>query len=162
MVPPQLAAQLTRENPDYLLPLLADAGTVRIQEISERGDWPCPFVTLGDFDGDGTWDRAILLKHKSQPSVRLITARHIGGMWQIELQQNWPMSIATMLLEPLSAGLYEHHQSPVQAGVSPAVQLDNLTSIQAERAGFSSGQIGGVKLAFFYQNDVWQHLPIDD
>lgn len=162
MVPPRLAAQLQRDLADYLLPQLTDAGVNRLKEIADRGAWPCPFVVLGDFEGDGTWDRAILLKHKSLPSVKLITARNVNGLWQIDLQMDWPIAIATAMVEPLSAGLYEQRKTPVKAGVSPAVQLDNLVSIQADHAGFSVGQAEGAKLAYFYQNDGWQHLLLEE
>jgi hypothetical protein len=158
MVPPRLAAIIEREQPDYVLPQLIDAHADRLMSIAASGDWPCPFVAIADFDGDGNLDRAILLKHKSEPSIRLIAARNVDGMWRIELQKDWPIALDAAVVQPLEAGLYEQTKS----GRNVAAQLDNLVSIQSDHAGFLAGQSAGAKAAFFYQNNAWQQIWVDD
>jgi hypothetical protein len=158
MVPPSLAALLAREQPDYVLPQLADAHADRLKNIAAKGGWPCPFVAIGDFDGDGSLDRALVLKHKSEPSVRLIAARHVDGMWRIELQKDWPLVLNAVVVEPLEAGLYEQ----TKTGHNAAAQLDNLNSIQSDHVGFIAGQTESAKAAFFYQNNAWQQIWVDD
>jgi len=159
MIPPRLAAQIAREHPDYVLPRLTDVHADRLSNITERGGWPCPFVAIGDFDGDGNLDRALVLKHKSEPAVRLIVARNVEGLWHIELQKDWPIAIAVATVEPLEAGLYEQ----TQAGRNnAAAQLDNLNSIQSDHTGFLAGQDSGAKAAYFYQNNAWQQIWLED
>jgi hypothetical protein len=158
MVPPRLAAQLAREQPDYVLPQLTDAHADRLMNIAANGGWPCPFVAIADFDGDGSLDRALVLRHKSDTSVRLIAARNVDGMWRIELQKDWPLALNVTVVEPLEAGLYEQAQS----GRNAAAQLDNLNAIQSDHAGFLAGQTESAKAAFFYQNNTWQQIWVED
>lgn len=158
MIPPQLAAQLQSENPDYALPTLADVPVDRLIATAQAGSWPCPFVAIGDFDGDGNLDRAVLLRHKSEPTVRLIAARHENGQWRIELKKDWPIRIVDAQVEPLEAGLYEQ----TKGGKDAAKQIDNLKSIQSDHAGFVAGQYEGGKQAYFYINNEWQDIWLED
>jgi len=158
MVPPKLSAQIAVEHPDYAIAKLTDALVDRLLAIADAGGWPCPFVAIADVDGDGTLDRGIMLRHKTQASVRLLLARQIDDKWRIELQKDWPIPITAALVEPLEAGLYEQKR----AGTSTAAQLDNLNSIQSDNAGFLAGQDESAKAAFFYQNSKWQELWIED
>jgi len=158
MIPPRLSAQIAREHPDYVLPRLTDAPVDRLMAVAESGGWPCPFVAIADVDGDGALDRAVLLKHKSQPTVRLLAARHVDGVWRIDLQKDWPIPIAGASVEPLEAGLYEQ----TKAGRDTAAQLDNLNAIQSDNAGFLAGRDESAKAAFFFQNAKWQELWVED
>jgi hypothetical protein len=158
MVPPRLVAQIAKEHPDYVAPHLTDANVDRLLALAESGGWPCPFVAIADVDGDGALDRAVALKHKSLPATRFIVARNIDGMWRIDLQKDWPFAIAAATIEPLDAGLYEQSK----AGTNAAAQLDNLNSIQSDHAGFLAGQDEGAKAAFFFQNNKWQELWVED
>lgn len=158
MVPPRLLVLLARELPDYVLPQLLDAHVDRLMSIAAQGDWPCPFVAIADFDGDGNLDRAVVLRHKSEPSTRLIAARNDDGQWRIELQKEWPIALSAAVVEPLEAGLYEQ----IQTGRNAAAQLDNLNSIQSDHPGFLAGQAEGAKAAFFYQNNKWQEIWVED
>jgi hypothetical protein len=114
-------------------------------------------------DGDGTLDRALVLRHKTQSTVRLVAARNVDGMWRIELQKDWPIAIAAALVEPLEAGLYEQARANKNSATqNPAAQLDNLNSIQSDHAGFLAGQSESAKAAYFFQNGKWQELWIED
>ena len=158
MVPPKLASQLKRDQADFDLPSVADVPVERMMANAASGAWPCPFVAIGDFDGDGGLDRALVLKHKTEPSVRLIAARNEGGQWRVGLQKDWPLAIATVAVEPLEAGLYEQ----TKGGRDAAKQIDNLKSIQSDHPGFSAGAAEGAKQAFFYVGDEWQAIPLAD
>ena len=158
MIPPRLGAQIAKEHPDYVVPLMTDAQVDRLMATAESGGWPCPFVAIADVDGDGALDRALVIRHKSQPSVRLLAARNVDGMWRIELQKDWPFAITAAVVEPLEAGLYEQSKT----GVNAAAQLDNLNSIQSDHAGFLVGQAEGAKLALFLQDGKWRELWVED
>ena len=158
MIPPRLAIQLARDNPDYALPVTADAPLERLLANAEAGGWPCPFVVIGDFDGDGTLDRALVLKNKTDQTVRLIAARHVDGAWRVEAQKDWPLKIADVRIEPLEAGLYEQTKGSRDA----AKQIDMLASIQSDRPGFLVGPIEGAKRAFFFVENAWRTISLDD
>jgi hypothetical protein len=79
-------------------------------------------------------------------------------MWRIELQKDWPIALNAAVVEPLEAGLYEQ----TKTGHNTAAQLDNLNSIQSDHAGFLAGQSESAKAAFFYQNNGWQQIWVDD
>jgi hypothetical protein len=158
MVPPKLASQLKRDHPGYDLPSIADVPVERMMANAASGAWPCPFVAIGDFDGDGALDRALVLKHKIDPTARLIAARNDGGQWRVELQKDWPFAIATLAVEPLDAGLYEQ----TKGGRDAAKQIDNLKSIQSDHPGFSAGAMEAGKQAFFYVGDEWQSILLAD
>ncbi|HYM36724.1 MAG TPA: hypothetical protein VET48_15095 [Steroidobacteraceae bacterium] len=158
MIPPRLAVQLERENPDHALPTLTDAPVDRLMATAASGGWPCPFVAIGDFDGDGNLDRALVLRHKTEPSVRLIVARNEGTKWHIEIQTDWPIKITEASVEPLEAGLYEQ----TKGGRDAAKQIDNLKSIQSDHAGFLAGPTEGSKRAFFLVNGAWQDIWLED
>jgi hypothetical protein len=158
MIPPRLAAQLTSEFPDYSLPTLADAPVERLMIAAAAGAWPCPFVAIADFDGDGNLDRALVLRHKTDSTVRFIAARNEAGQWRIELQKDWPIAIAGAVVEPLEAGLYEQ----TKGGRDAAKQIDNLKSIQSDHPGFMAGPDEGAKQAFFFVNDKWDEIWLQD
>ena len=158
MIPPRLTAQLIKEHPEYTLPFLTDGKPDRLLAAADAGGWPCPFVAIADVDGDGALDRALVLKHKSQPVTRFLVARNVDGMWRSELQRDWPLSIDATVVEPLEAGLYEQ----TRAGPNAAAQLDNLNSIQSDHPGFVAGQFEGAKAAYFFVNAKWQQIWIKD
>jgi hypothetical protein len=158
MVPPRLAAQIARDHPAYALPLLTDSPPDRLLAEAEKGTWPCPFAAAADVDGDGTLDRAVLLRHKTDPTVRLVIARHVNNSWRIDLQKDWPLTLAATLVEPLAAGLYQQSAAGPDAGK----HLDTLNALQSDHAGFTAGQSEGAKAAFFFQNDAWQMLWLAD
>jgi hypothetical protein len=158
MIPPRLAAQLERDHPGYALPLLTDAPVDRLMALADSGGWPCPFVAIGDFDGDGTLDRAILLKSQTDSTVRLIGARNEGGHWRADLQKDWPIKIAAAQLEPLEPGLYDQ----TKGGRDAAKQLDDLKTIESDHPGFYAGPLEGARRAFFFTNGAWQDIWLMD
>jgi len=158
MIPPRLAAQLRQENPDYDLPTLGDVPIDRLLAAAESGTWPCPFVAIADFDGDGNLDRAVILRHRSEPTVRFVVVRNDEGHWHDEVQKDWPIRIVDARVEPLEAGLYEQ----TKGGRDAAKQIDNLKSIQADHAGFAAGQTEGGKQAFFFVNNAWQEIWLEE
>jgi hypothetical protein len=158
MIPPRLAALLERENPEYSLPVLTDANVDRLMANAESGGWPCPFVAIADFDGDGNLDRAVLLKNKIDQTIRLIAARNENGQWRVDLKKDWPIKLADARVEPLEAGLYEQ----TKGGRDAAKQIDDLKSIQSDHAGFLAGPVDGSKRAFFFVNNTWQDISLEE
>lgn len=138
--------------------MLTDVPVERLMRTAALGGWPCPYVAIADFDGDGNLDRALLLKHKTEPTVRLIVAHNEAGKWRIELQKDWPIAIADAQVEPLEAGLYEQ----AKGGRDAVQEIDNLKSIQSDRAGFLGGPAIGTKQAFFSINGEWQSIRLED
>jgi hypothetical protein len=157
MVPPKLQAALTQAHTDYVLPRLTDAPVSRLVEIAESGAWPCPFVVIGDFDGDDRLDRALLLRHRDSSAARLITARNLASGWQADLQEDWPIEIASAGIEPLEPGLYEQTQSG-----DAAANLDNLLSIQSDHAGFLVGQLDKPRRSYFFVETQWRSIVLED
>lgn len=153
MLPPGLIVKLALTQSQHELPRLSDIPIDALNAHATKGGWPCPLVGLGDFDGDMRWDRALMLRHKTDSTVRVIAALNTDAGWEIALQLDWPLTIGEVELEPLLPGLYEQ----ARAGNATA-QLDNLASIQADNAGFLAGQRNGRKAGYFYINGAWQHV----
>ena len=158
MVPPRLTEQLVRDHADFQLPLLTDAQPDQLVARAIAGTWPCPFVSAADFDGDGRLDRALFLKHKSDPTVRLLAVLNSEGGWRIAIQQDWPLALTQVAIEPLAAGYYEQ----TKAGPEAARQLDTLKSIEADNAGFLAGNDAGAQRAYFFVNGEWQWIWLRD
>jgi len=153
MLPPGLVVKLSLSQSQFELPRLADIPADILKTNAVDGGWPCPLVVIGDFDGDSRWDRALILRHKSEPTVRLIAALNLEADWEINLQIDWPLAIGQVDVEPLPPGLYEQERTG-----SATAQLDNLASIQADFTGFLAGQRDGKQAAYFWVNGAWQHV----
>jgi hypothetical protein len=157
MIPPALSARIAIDMPGYSLPHASDAGEVRNRDISNKGDWPCPFVVAGDFDGNGSLDRALLVK-SPQGALKLIAALNHNGQWQLSLSEDWPLSLAESELRPADAGLYQRSD----AIDHPVAQLDQLPSIQADNSGFAIGKLMGRRAVYFLVGEQWQKLTLKD
>lgn len=157
LIPPALSTKLRAELPGYELPQAADAGDARLQAVAASGAWPCPFIALGDFDGDSRLDRALLMKNPSG-AVKLLAVLNMDGAWQINLAEDWGVSLNDSYLEPSEPGLYQRSD----ASAKPAAELDLLNSIQSDSAGFTAGKLAGRYAVFFFQNAAWQRLWLKD
>lgn len=158
LIPPALANKLAAELPGYALPESADTGEQRSVELSASGDWPCPYVVLGDFDGNDQLDRAILLKPRQAGSARLIGVQNNQGQWQITLSEDWPLPLNDSALRVREAGLYQSEEAIKQ----PAEQLDQLASLQAENTAFTAGKVNGPYAIYALINGKWQKLGLRD
>jgi len=157
LIPPALAARLATDLPDFSLPTTALAGAARVRALATSGDWPCPFVVAGDFDGNGWLDRALLLPGKIA-GVRLVTALNQEGQWQLSLNESWPLAAEDSYLTPQEPGLYQRGDAIAQ----PAAQLDQLPGLQAEQPGFAAGKLNGMQSVYFFINSHWQKLALRD
>lgn len=157
LLPPALVSKLQTEQPGFELPRAAQAGEARLQLIAKTGAWPCPFITLGDFDGNGWLDRALLLSD-SNGAVRLVAALNTEGSWQLALNEEWGIAMVDSYLQPLEAGLYQRHD----ASSKPAAELDLLGSIQSDSPGFTAGKWNGRYAVYFFQESAWRHLWMQD
>lgn len=158
LVPSGLATKLQAEEPGFELPSAQDAGSARLQSIATSGDWPCPFIVLGDFDGNGALDRALLIKNPGTQGVKLVVALNSDGAWQIKLAEDWGLTLAESYLKPMEPGLYQRSD----AGAKPAAELDLLNGIQSDSPGFAAGKPEGRYAAYFFLNGRWQHLWMQD
>lgn len=158
LIPPALAGKLATELPAYQLPENADMGEQRGIEVSNSGDWPCPYVVLGDFDGNDSLDRAILLKPRQAGSARLIGVQNNQGQWQITLSEDWPLTLDASELRVREAGFYQREDAIKQ----PAEQLDQLASLQAENTTFTAGKVNGSYAIYALINGKWQKLWLRD
>jgi hypothetical protein len=158
LIPPALASKLATDLPTYQLPTSNDLGEARNSQLNTSGDWPCPLVVLGDFDGNGSLDRALILKARQSGSARLIGASNNNGQWQITLNEEWPLPLSDSELRPVEPGFYQREDAIKQ----PAEQLDQLASLQAEYASFSAGKLDGRTAVYALVNGKWQKLTLRD
>lgn len=156
LIPPALSSRIAGELPGYQLPQITDAGDARVRDIATQGDWPCPFVVAGDFDGNGSLDRALLLKGPN--GVRLVGALNQQGQWRLSLSEEWPLPLTDSELLPLESGLYQRADAINQ----PVAQLDQLAGLQAEHAGFRAGKVNGRYAVYFLFETHWQKLTMKD
>jgi len=158
LVPAALATRISNDFPAYQLPSSGDAGEARNKALDASGDWPCPFVVLGDFDGNGTLDRAVVLKPKQPGNARLIGALNNNGQWQITLSEEWPLALGDTELSPEEPGLYQRDDAIKQ----PVAQLDQLASLQADYAGFKAGKPNGQYALYALIDSKWQKLTLNE
>jgi len=154
LIPPALNMQLTTALPDYRLPSSEDAGAERLKAITAQGDWPCPFIVLSDFDGDGRLDRAMLLPARNGDGARLLVALNAPDQWLFSLSEDWPMAMNLSELRPLESGLYQRNDAIAQ----PAAQLDQLQSLQADFSSFRAGNTGAEYNLYALVGGHWQKL----
>ena len=154
LVPPKLAELVLRENPGFRLPRSTDALPERLKRIEDSGDWPCAYVAVGDFDGNGSLDRAVLLKSASAPAIRIVAALNTEGTWQLTLSQDWPIRMELAYLRPAEPGLYQRPKSTL----APVTELDKATPLESDRPGFEAGEERGRAAVFFFQDSSWRHV----
>ena len=157
LVPATLSVKLAADLPGAVMPMSSDAGESRTREIASRGDWPCPFVVAGDFDGNGYLDRVLLMK-LADGSIKLLSALNNNGQWQVSLNEDWPLSLTESELRPLEPGLYQRSD----AIDHPDSRLDQLSSIQAENSGFAASKLNGRRAVYFLVGEQWQKLTLRD
>jgi len=157
LIPPKLAEVVLRENPGFQLPRSTDASAERLQRIENSGDWPCSYVAAGDFDGNGSLDRAILLKSTSATAVRVVAALNIDGSWQLTLSQEWAIPMESAYLKPVEPGLYQRPKSTA----APAAELDKAAPLESDRPGFEAGEEKGRSVVFFFQDAGWQRAEME-
>lgn len=158
LIPSSLAARLATELPAYQLPNSNDAGEQRNKDLDTSGAWPCPFVVLGDFDGNGSLDRALVLKPKQAGTPRLIGALNNNGQWQLTLSEDWPLTMPDTELAAREPGFYQRED----AIKLPVEQLDQLASLQADYAGFTAGKPNGQYALYALINGKWQKLTLNE
>jgi len=159
-MPSALMTKLTTDLPGYRLPSSTDAGGDRLKSIASEGDWPCPFVVIADFDGNGSLDRAVLMPAKSGTGARLVAAFNNQaqgqGQWQLSLSEDWPLPVAASELRPMEPGLYQRSDAIAQ----PVAQLDQSVGLQADFAGFRAGKPEGDYAIYAVVNGHWQKLTM--
>lgn len=160
LLPKALISKLASELPAFQVPSSADLGEARTAQLASSGDWPCPLVVLADFDGNGTLDRALLVKARdgADKSARLIGALNLNGQWQISLSEEWPLELSSSELHPQESGLYQR----ADAISKPNEQFDQLASLQTENAAFSAGKVDGQYAVYAYITGKWQKLTMRD
>lgn len=158
LVPSALVARIAADWPAYQTPASSDAGETRSKALDASGDWPCPFVVAGDFDGNGALDRALLLKPRQTGNARMIGALNNNGQWQITLSEDWPLALSDSQLSPKEPGLYQREDAIKQ----PAAQLDQLASLQTDYAGFTAGKLNGLYALYALINGKWQKLTFNE
>lgn len=158
LVPPALANKIATDFSAYQLPSSSDLGEARNKDLNNSGDWPCPFIVLGDFDGNGALDRAVLLKNRQSGAARLIAAMNANGQWQITLSEEWPLALVDTDLRPMEAGFYQRAEAIKQ----PVEQLDQLPSLQVEYSAFSAGKLNSGYAIYGVISGKWQKLTMQD
>jgi hypothetical protein len=158
LIPAALANKLATELPAYQLPSSNDAGEQRNKELNASGDWPCPFVVLGDFDGNATLDRALVLKSRQDGSARLVGVLNNNGQWQVTLSEDWPLALGDTELSPKESGFYQREDAIKQ----PVEQLDQLASLQIDYPGFAAGKLNGQNALYALVDGKWQKLTLRD
>ena len=153
-----MVSKLTSELSGFRLPSSVDLGEARRKALNTSGDWPCPLVVPGDFDGDGSLDRALLIKAQQGDAVRLLGVMNLAGQWQITLNEDWPLVLADSELRPQHPGFYQR----ADAITKPVEQFDQLASLQAEEAAFSAGKLAGAYAVYAIINGKWQKLTLRD
>jgi hypothetical protein len=156
LIPARLAELVLRENPGFQLPRSTDASPDRLKRIETTGDWPCGYVAIADFDGDGSLDRALMLKSTNTPAVRVIAALNTSGSWHLTLSQEWAIPMEAAYLKLAEPGLYQRPKSTE----APVAELDKAAPIESDRPGFEAGQEGERSVVFFFQDAAWRRIEM--
>jgi hypothetical protein len=84
-VPRVLARRLEAKYPKNRLPLASDSKSSCVNDRVRKHASICLLVTVGDFDGDGLRDFAVLLPaRKERQPAKLIVALQARGDWKLE------------------------------------------------------------------------------
>jgi len=152
-LPESVKTQLTSEFPGYRPARLTD----QAPDATEVNDG-CITVAVGDFDGDGQKDVALLLTNPQSDAVRLVVALHRAAGWAIYSLPTWCGRVSGCYVQTAKPGVFRRSLSLGARLSSP----DERYQIESRTENVVSGTVDATGIVYVYSNGKWQYAWFSD
>jgi hypothetical protein len=118
----------------------------------------CVSVGIGDFDGDGQKDIALLMTNGQPNSIRLVVALTRGRSWTISRLPTWCATISRCYVRTVKPGLYKRSL----ADASPISSPDERDQIESKTENVMSGTTEATGVVYVYIQGRWRYVWVSD
>ncbi len=157
-VPASLRRTLGLKFPGFRLPRLADQSRDASQFNKRAGGDGCVTVAMGDFDGDGRRDIAVLLVNPESHAVRLVVALRRDSDWAVSSLPTWCGRIDTCYVETAKPGVFKRSEA-LDTPLSPPDERDQIAS---RTENVMTGTIESTGIVYVYTNGTWPYVWVSD
>ena len=157
-VPATLKRVLTVQFPGFRLARLSDQAEDDIQFDKHSGGDGCITITVGDFDGDGQSDMALLLTSEHQDGVRLVVALRRPASWTVYRLPTWCSAVNGCYVHMIKPGTFRRTESLDEPLSSP----EERHRIDSRTENIISGNVGSTGIVYVYTKGKWHYVWVSD
>jgi hypothetical protein len=157
-VPAPLKTLLSSKFPGFHPARLSDQTADDIQVNKQSGGDGCITVAVGDFDGDGRPDIALLLTNPKSDAVHLVAALRRGASWAVYQLPTWCKSVSACYVKTEKPGRFRRSRS-LDAPLSPP---DERGQIESRTENVISGTVDATGIVYVYKQGEWQYVWVSD
>jgi hypothetical protein len=157
-VPAPLRRVLSAKFPGFRPARFADQ-TGDVAEFNKRsGGDGCITVAVGDFDGDGQMDVALLLTNPKSDVVRLVVALRRATSWATYRLPIWCRPISACYVQTTKPGLFRRSE----ALDTPLSSRDERNQIESQTESVISGTLEATGIVCVYAKEKWHYVWVSD
>ncbi len=156
-VPAPLKRALTAKFPGLRPAWSTDQAEDATQFNKRAGGDGCITVAVGDFDGDGQKDVALLLTNPESDAIRLVVALHRAASWAIYRLPTWCEAVSACYVETVKPGLFKRSEA-LDTPLSP----DERDQIESLTENVISGTVESTGIVYVYSKGKWHYVWVSD
>jgi hypothetical protein len=156
-VPASLTRALNTKFPGFRLPRLGDQDRYGTDFNKHAGGDGCITVAMGDFDGDGQKDIAVLLTSRKSKAARLVVGLRRAASWTIDRLPTWCGTTDRCYVETAKPALFKRAgelDSPLSSG--------EREQIKSQTENVLSGTVESTGIVYVYSKGTWQYVRVSD
>jgi hypothetical protein len=157
-VPSSLKRVLAEKYPGFRPGLMNDQDPDATRDNQKRGGDGCLTVSIGDFDGNGIKDVAVLMtrgvSNRKTDTVRLVIALQRPGTWALYPLKTWCATIDSCYVQTERPGLYNRAETLD----GPVSEPGERTTLRSRNDVVLSGTLEAVAIVYAYSSGKWIHV----
>jgi len=154
-IPSSLAVALGKGFPKFRAPLSSDNLAENIELDMKEGGKGCLGVATADFDGDGVKDYLLGLTALRGSGALIVVALSRGKAWKLQALSEWPEDRDRLYVAVGKPGVYRRTEA-LHGSFEPG-EVDPMT---CRHSAATFGAIEASRVAYCYNNRIWQHVWI--